>query len=174
MTAAVPPPYPTHALSEAQVRAAAGDGVLTVRHALASSYAWDAGLAIGGFLEGLLAGRILGRSCRSCGRVLVPPRMFCELCFLPTDGWVELPGAGTVTAFSVCRVSWDLAPLADPELPAVIQLGGAISARLLHRLGGVDPAGISVGMPVRAVWKPQSERTGSVLDIRYWAPVPHA
>jgi uncharacterized OB-fold protein len=171
---AVPPPYPTHALSEAQLRAGWPDGVLTLRHTLASSYAWDAGLAIGGYLDAMVAGKILGRSCRSCERVLVPPRMFCEQCFRPTDAWVGLPSAGTVAAFSVCRVAWDLAPLVEPEMPAVIELGRAIDARLLHRLGGVDPADVSVGMAVQAVWKPASERVGSVLDIAHWCPVPHA
>lgn len=172
--APLPAPYPTHALSEAQLRAGTPGGVLTIHHALASSYAWDGGLAIGGYLDAMLAGKILGRSCRSCERVLVPPRMFCEQCFRPTDAWVELAGTGTVTAFSVCWVAWDLAPLVDPALPAVIELGGTPSARLVHRLGGVDPADVSVGMQVEAVWKPASERIGSVLDIVHWCPVPHA
>jgi hypothetical protein len=28
-----------------------------------------------------------------------------------------------------------------------------------------------VGMRDRAVWKPAEERTGSILDIRFWEPI---
>jgi uncharacterized OB-fold protein len=29
---------------------------------------------------------------------------------------------------------------------------------------------VSVGMAVEAVWRPESERTGSILDIAYFRP----
>ena len=169
----MPQPFPTRSLSDAELR----EGVVTVSHALRAEYAWDAGVAIGAYLDGLRAGRILGRTCRRCDRVLVPPRMFCEQCFRPTQGWVEVPATGRVATFSVCYVTWDMQPLVLPELPAVIELGeGRAEAGvgphpgILHRLGGVDPDDVSIGMRVRAVWKPAREREGSVLDIRYWRP----
>jgi len=37
-------------------------------------YAWDAGVAIGGYLQGLKAGKLTGRTCPECRRVLIPPR----------------------------------------------------------------------------------------------------
>ena len=168
----MPQPFPTRSLSDAEFR----EGVVTVTHALRAEYAWDAGVAIGAYLDGLRGGRILGRTCRRCDRVLVPPRMFCEQCFRPTDGWVKVPARGWVATFSVCYVTWDMQPLVLPELPAVIELGpdgpAALGPRpgILHRLGGVDPDDVSIGMRVRAVWKPAREREGSVLDIRYWRP----
>src|SRR5205085_11339307 len=137
--------------------------------------AWDAGVATAAYLDGVRGGRILGRTSRRCDRVLVPPRMFCAQCFRPTDGWVEVPAAGRVASFSVCYVTWDMQPLVLPELPAVIELGpdqpaGGAGPRpgILHRLGGVDPDDVSIGMRVRAVWKLPREREGSILDIRYW------
>ena len=48
--------FPGTALSEADV---AGGRVLTVQARLQAEYAWDAGLAIGRYLEGLKAGQIL-------------------------------------------------------------------------------------------------------------------
>jgi len=38
----------------------------------------------------------------------------------------------------------------------------------------VDPKKVRVGMRVHAVWKPASQRTGSITDIAYWEPVPEA
>lgn len=166
---AMPPPYPTHRLSAAEFARAFG----AVDHAVAAEYRWDAGEAIGGYLAGMRAGRILGRRCDACGRVLLPPRMFCEECFRLTDDWVELRALGTVTAFSVCTVAWDMQPLAEPEIPAVIALeGGGPSASILHKLGGVAPKAVRVGMAVRAVWRPEAERVGSVTDLAYWEPAP--
>jgi uncharacterized OB-fold protein len=168
----VQPPFPTRSLSDAEFR----EGVVTVSHALRAGYAWDAGVAIGAYLEGLKAGKILGRSCRRCGRVLVPPRMYCEQCFRPTDAWVEVPPTGRVATFSVCSVTWDMRPLTVPELPAVIELGPPGPAGpgpfpgILHTLGEVDPSTVSIGMAVEAVWKPAGEREGSILDIRHWRP----
>lgn len=159
-------PYETHRLSAAEL----ASGVIAVDHPAFAAYRCDAGMAVGGFLDGLKAGRILGRSCRGCGRVLLPPRAFCEECFRPTDGWVELAPRGRLVAFSVCQVAWDMAPLAAPEIAAVIAVEGAGTGALLHRLGDVSPDGVSVGMALRAVWRPAGERTGSVLDLDHWAP----
>ena len=57
-----------------------------------SRYEWDAGEAMGAFLEGLRDGRIVATYCASCERTLVPPRKFCERCFRPTDAWTEVRG----------------------------------------------------------------------------------
>ena len=159
-----PAPFPTRSLSDSEFR----EGVITVSHSVRAEYRWDAGQAIGRYLDGLREGRILGRECRVCGRVLVPPRMFCEQCFRPTDRWVDVAPTGTVNTYSVCYVTWDMRPLTVPELPAVIELQ---SGGIMHKLGGVEPADIHIGMPVEAVWKPPEERVGSILDISHWKPV---
>ena len=155
---------PVHALS---ARGFASE-VLTVTHDLRAEYDWAAGEAIGGFLAGLRRGELLGRQCRSCQRVLLPPRMFCERCFRPTDGWVTLPSTGKVITFSVCHVAWDLAPLSTPIIPAVIEVDGATG--MLQLLGGIEPPDVVPGLRVRAVWKPEAEREGSILDIAHWVP----
>lgn len=159
-----PDPFPTRSLSGREFR----EGVITVSHSVRAEYLWDAGEAIGRYLDGLREGRIMGRDCRGCERVLVPPRMFCEQCFRPTDRWVEVPATGTVNTFSVCYVTWDMRPLTVPELPAVIALRGG---GIMHKLGDVVLDDVHIGMPVEAVWKPAEERQGSILDIAYWKPV---
>jgi uncharacterized OB-fold protein len=66
-------------------------------------------------------------------------------------------------------VRWDMQPLDEPELPAVIAIDGS-DGGFLHTLGEVEPDEIRIGMKVEAVWKPVSERTGSILDIAYFRP----
>lgn len=161
-----PPAEPAgRGLSETEFRSAVG----AVEHAVDARYEWDTGVAVGRFLEGLREGRILGRSCSVCERVLVPPRMFCERCFRPTDAWVEVEATGTVQTYSICHVAWDMRALDEPELPAVVSIDGS-DGGFLHVLGDVDPADVAVGMPVEAVWKHVGEREGSILDIAYFRP----
>jgi acetyl-CoA C-acetyltransferase len=155
-----------HPLSETSFRSAVG----AVEHAVDARYAWDAGVAISGFLDGLRRGTILGRSCRVCERVLVPPRMFCERCFRSTDAWVQVESTGVVQTFSICHVRWDMQPLEVPELPAVIAIDGS-DGGFLHTLGEVEPDEVRIDMAVEAVWKPVSERVGSILDIAYFRPM---
>ena len=164
--ARTPPVAPVgRSLSEAEFRAAVG----AVEHAVDARYEWDAGVAVGRFLEGLRAGRIMGRTCSGCERVLVPPRMFCERCFRATDRWVEVETTGTVQTYSVCHVAWDMQALDPPQLPAVIAIDGSHGG-LLHLLGEVEPGEVTVGMAVEAVWKNVGEREGSILDIVYFRP----
>jgi uncharacterized OB-fold protein len=135
-------------------------------------YAWDTGEAIGRYLAELKAGRLIARSCRRCERIMIPPRMFCERCFRPTDDWVYVKDTGTVNTFSLCYVSWDVRRLKTPELPAVIEIDGASPGMgILHLIRKVDPKNVHVGMRVAAVWKPASQRTGSITDIAYWTPI---
>ena len=134
-------------------------------------YAWDAGVAIGRFLGELKKGRIVGRRCHRCRRTMVPPRMFCEECFRPTDEWVYLADSGRVNTYSVSYIRWDASRVEEPTIPAVIEIDGASKGMgIMHLLGEVKPEDVQVGMRVKAVWKPPRQREGSILDIRYFRP----
>jgi uncharacterized OB-fold protein len=154
-------------LREPEFRQAVG----AVDFAVDARYAWDAGIAVGEYLRGLKRGVILGRECRVCRRILVPPRMFCEECFRPTDRWLDVKDTGTVNTFSICYIRWDMAPLKEPEIPFVLDIDGASAGMgFMHKLGEVRPEDVRVGLEVEAVWKAEEEREGSILDIRYFRP----
>ena len=60
----------------------------------------------------------------------------------------------------------------EPETPAVIEIDGASPLHgIMHKLGEVDPQEISIGMRVKAVWKPAEEREGAITDILYFKPI---
>lgn len=149
--------------------------VLTLAMTPRLKYAWDNGVAIGRYLEELKGGRIIARKCNKCSRIMIPPRMFCELCWCATDEWVYCKDTGTVNTFSICHVNWDASRIPEGEplhMPAVIHVDGAsYHMGMLHRLGEVDSGDIKIGMKVKAVWKKPEERTGSITDIMYWKPV---
>ncbi len=159
------------ALSEKDLRS--GEIIYT-EDSLDCRYAWDCGIAIGRYLSELKEGRITGSKCHRCSRIMLPPRMFCELCFRPSDEWVYVRDTGTVNTYSVCHVNWDASRLEEgqsPHLPAVIEIDGASRGMgIMHLLGEVEPEEIKIGMRVKAVWKPPEERTGAITDIKYFKP----
>jgi uncharacterized OB-fold protein len=135
-------------------------------------YTLDTGEAIGRYLAELKEGRLIARRCHGCARVMIPPRMFCERCFRPTDDWVYVRDTGIVNTFSLCYVSWDVRRLKRPEIPAVIEIDGASPGMgILHLIKRVRPADVRVGMRVAAVWKRPRRRVGSITDIDYWKAV---
>jgi hypothetical protein len=147
------------------------EGVLTWSDEYTVEYAWDAGVAIGAYLDGLKEGKLLASYSPGTGRTVVPPRTFDELSWTPIDDLRELPGTGIVNTFSLCMVNWDASRRDEPLMPAVIELDSASPGMgILHMLGEVEPEDIEIGMAVEAVWKPAAERQGAITDIRYFRP----
>jgi len=145
--------------------------VLLVSYWPKAKYVWSAGVAIGRYLTELKNGRIIGRQCDKCGRIVVPPRMFCEWCFRPNDRWIILKDSGVVNTFSVSWITADTTRIKEPMIPAVIQIDGTTDAGILHLVGETDPEKVRFGMKVQALWKPPEERTGSIKDIKYFRPI---
>ena len=114
--------------------------------------------------------RFLGTRCEACGLTYLPPTMFCERCFAQLDDWVEVSRVGTVFTYTVLHLDLDEKPLAEPDILAYVKLDGS-DGGLIHRLGEVSPDQVEIGMRVEAVFKPEDEREGSILDIEYFRAV---
>ena len=94
--------------------------------------------------------------------------MYCERCFRETgEDWVEVSGPGAVRSFTVLHRDLEEQPLDRPEVVALIEWSG-IRGGLIHRLGGIAPAGIRTGMLVEPVWA--DVRTGALSDISHFRP----
>lgn len=117
--------------------------------------------------------RIMGVRCPKCQRVLVPPRSFCERCFVPTEEWVQVKESGILTTFTICYAQFTSLP-APPYCVGLVKLDGADTG-LMHYVGGLDledmeaaKKALSVGMRVQAVWR--DDREGKITDIEYFKP----
>lgn len=120
-------------------------------------------------------GRLMGSRCASCHRVLVPARAICDVCYSRTDQFDEVADTGVLQAYSVIHMEFVGQTRTPPYVYAEIVLDGA-STRLIHNVSGdfdIAKAGehLHVGMKVRAVWREQSERTGTLEDISHFEPV---
>jgi uncharacterized OB-fold protein len=161
--------YPGVEITPEDVR---GQKYLLTRYETDLRYAWSSGVATSRFLRGLREKELWGRECDDCGRVLVPPRMYCEACYRPTDRWVRLKDKGKVVTFSIAHVNSDASRRKEPILVSVIEIAGASPLMgILHLLGEVRPEKVRIAMPVEAVWRSDGERTGAITDIRYFRPM---
>jgi uncharacterized OB-fold protein len=126
------------------------------------------------FAEALVDGRILGQRCTSCGRVYLPAKGYCPLCvvLLDADDDVEVADRGVVTGFTiVAPVRYYGQKKTEPFVYASVLLDGASGT-----LGGQDITGlptdqIRAGLRVRAVWKPEADRTTEGQSARGWGSV---
>lgn len=135
-------------------------------------YEWALGKANQVFLKGLKEGKIMGIKCHKCDRVLVPPRMFCEYCYGPTEEWIELPDTGIIETYSVSYLDSDANRIEEPILIGVIDIDGAPPhCGIMHYFGEMSKDEIKIGMKVKAVWEPAEKRVGSIRDIKYFKPL---
>lgn len=132
-------------------------------------YNWSVGETGSRFLTTLRDHKVLlGKRCESCQTVFVPPRKMCPSCFVDTGGWVQVGPQGILKTFTVVRYANGLQPLESPFAYGIVQPDGA-STGLIHVLGEADLDNLRSGIRVEPVFA--DERSGSILDIRYFRPV---
>jgi len=121
-------------------------------------------------------GRFFGIRCPICNRVQLPPRVVCAVCHVKNREWVELSCQGTLVGFTIMYL-----PLTDPttgkphEPPfsyGSVRLDGSDS--VIDHFLNVEPdvQKISVGMRMKAVFKPREQRVGDLSDILHFDPIP--
>ena len=60
----------------------------------------------------------------------------------------------------------------EPIIVVVVDLDGASPGMgILHTMKEINWKKVKFGMKVKAVWKPEKERTGSITDIKYFKPL---
>lgn len=121
------------------------------------------------FGRGLKEGRILAQACPVCHKVYVPPRGACPVDGVPTSEPVELSATGIVTTFCIVNVPFLGQRIQPPYVSAYVLLDGADIA-FLHLILGCDADEVRMGMRVRAVWKPEDERSYSLENISHFEP----
>ncbi len=111
---------------------------------------------------------ILAAACSSCRQRFLPPKIYCEICFVETGDWSPVEGPARVKSFTLLHRSLDEEPLTQPVAVALIVWDG-VRGGILHRVGGLeDPSQLKTGLLVEPCWA--DERAGGVNDIRFFAP----
>ncbi|WP_417426807.1 Zn-ribbon domain-containing OB-fold protein [Hoeflea sp.] len=100
-------------------------------------------------------GKLLLKSCRSCGEVHFYPRSICPHCFSPDTEWVASDGRGEIYAFTVMR-------RADPpSVIAYVTLAEGVT--MLTNIIDCDEDGLSIGDAVTVDFAVREDRTVPVF-----------
>ncbi len=135
------------------------------------SYEYAAGTTGSEFLRRLRDDqRISGVRCPNCERVILPPRGFCERCFVKTEGWADVGPGGVIESFTISTEPFQGLP--DPPYAiAYVTLDGASTA-MVNFVREIDLSDLpqaarrmAVGTRVRVKWK--DVREGRITDFYY-------
>jgi len=134
------------------------------------TYTHATGETGGKFLSEIINHKIMGRKCPTCNRVLVPPRAFCDRCFVSTKDWVEVKHEGVIEAFTLVYQAFKSYP-EPPYALAYVRLDGADTA-ILNFVKGInlnDPKVASerlkIGTRIKVLFKDKPD--GRVTDFWY-------
>jgi uncharacterized OB-fold protein len=126
------------------------------------------------FFDGMKEEKILGTKCPKCNRVLVPARTFCPRCFVDSDQWIECAQEGKLVSWVLINYTFFDQLIKPPFITGMIRLDGT-DVEFMHFVGGFDLNNleevknrVQTGIRVKAVW--EKERSGSILDLKYFAP----
>ncbi len=139
-----------------------------------ADYFYSNGVAGDRFFKHLMKNdSFLASGCPKCGKVFLPPRLYCEDCFveIPDENWKEVSLEGVVRLYTVARMDAHGEPLEKPVILGLIDIDGTDSS-LLGRIH-IDEKDMMdlCGLMVKAVLKPKKEREGMIKDIIHFEPI---
>ncbi|MBI2709242.1 MAG: Zn-ribbon domain-containing OB-fold protein [Actinobacteria bacterium] len=147
---------------------------LVMEHLVSLTYRDALPPSLDRFVDRLLEGHIVGHRCPSCSRVYVPPRGYCPMCVVPTaaDHEVEVSDRGILTGFTVITpIAYYGQQETEPFVHASVRLDGADTTLVGVEITGVPHDELRMGLRVKAVWKPESERSTEGISSRGWGGV---
>ena len=145
------------------------EGVLLFPGRIIMNYSHAAGIAGSRFLVELRDNkRILAIRCNVCNKVYMPPRLTCKTCFTNMSEWVELDGKGTLLTYTTVHYDEPVLGREAPVVYGVMKLDGADTG-FVHFINEVGPEELRIGLRVEPVFR--KERSGSILDIKYFRPI---
>jgi uncharacterized OB-fold protein len=113
--------------------------------------------------DGCRAGKLLVQRCRQCDNYVFIPQPRCTQCQANELAWVESSGRGTVYSYSVVHRA-PRPQFAVPYIVAVIALEEGW--HMLSNLLDCDVNNVSVGLPVRVLFKPMTDS----ITLPYFVP----
>jgi uncharacterized protein len=115
------------------------------------------------FWAGTAAGEMRIQTCADCGGLRHPPGPMCLDCGSPNPKYVVAAGTGEVFSYVIHHHP----PVPGKRLPLVIALVELTEGvRVLGEMVGVDPADVTIGMPVRVDYI----RIDDELTLPAWRP----
>lgn len=108
------------------------------------------------YWDGCREHQLLLQRCGKCSRFQFYPRILCASCASTDVNWVQANGEGRVLSYTIIRRAISEAYAAEvPYTVALIQLEEGPT--LMSNVVDCDPERVTIGMPVKVVFKDWSE-----------------
>ena len=114
-------------------------------------------------------GTFLATRCEDCDITYLPPKIYCDHCMEKIDDYFDAGTTGSVETFTISFLDMGGSEK-EPRVLAMIRIDGT-DGGLIHYLQDVDWEEITIGMPVKAVFKAKAQRKGGIEDITGFKPV---
>lgn len=150
------------------------DEIITIPGEWHVRYDYDAGKIVSHFLKTVRdEKKIQATKCPSCQLVMLPPRGYCERCFVEAKEWVTVGNSGVIEASTIVTQKFDGLP--DPPYAiAYVRLDGASTAMVNFvkniDLSNLDEAIENLKIGNRLKVKFKEEREGRITDF-YYVPI---
>ena len=122
------------------------------------------------FAKGLLAGKFIGQKSPASGKVYIPSKGYdaIERVLMDESCDVELPHTGTIVSYTIITpVQYYGQKETEPYIRASVILDGADVPLGQQDIRNIPIDDFEAGIRVRAVFKPESERTLLDMDNRW-------
>ena len=135
-----------------------------------ADYFYPAGVAGDKFFQHLKQNdSFLATKCTKCNKVLFPPRLYCEDCYIEIsdDNWMEVPASGTIRLFTVAKLNAHGEKMKEPKIMALIDVENTDGSTL----GIIKTQNLEAnlqGAKVKAVFRPKDKREGTMKDILHY------
>jgi uncharacterized OB-fold protein len=134
-------------------------------------YVYTFGLAGEKFFRAIRdRGTFLATRCEACDITFVPPKVYCDRCMAELDSYIDVGTIGYVDTFTLSFRNMDGSEKERPRILAMVRIEGT-DGGLIHYIEGIEAEDIEIGMPVKAILRPKSKRTGSMDDILGFGPI---
>jgi uncharacterized OB-fold protein len=111
------------------------------------------------YWDGAAQGKLVIKTCVSCGRMHFPPRYLCPYCWSNQLEWREHSGEGHVYSFTIVR----RAAVPGFETPYVLAMVDLTNGpRLMSNIVGTGALDVGIGDDVRVIFE---ARDGTILPL---------
>lgn len=110
-------------------------------------------------------GKLLAARCPRCRELRLPPKTYCETCFVavPESAWEEVPLQGRLEAVARVHRSFDGTPLPEPLWMGFVRFEGATGGLLVPLVEPAKPYRVGDRVAGELIAPPR--RTGALTDL---------
>ena len=108
------------------------------------------------FWEACREGRLAMLRCQACRWIIHPPRPVCSRCRSRDVAQEDLSGRATVVTYTINHQRW-MPGLEVPYVIGVVELAEQRGLRLTTNLVNVAPEAVTIGMPVRVLFRKMTD-----------------